>query len=81
MHWNAKQAAILIQTCLNHDYRADGPYTVRARARADEGLDILIFGVVPDGDEVREELAEALTARHGMLLGFRAILNDLTSGR
>ena len=81
MRWNAKQAAILVQTCLNHDYPSDGSYVVRARARADEGLDILILGVVPAGDEVHEELAEALQARNGMILGFRAILNDLsTSG-
>ncbi len=81
MRWNAKQAAILVQTCLNHDYPSDGSYVVRARARADEGLDILILGVVPAGDPVAEELREALDARGGLLLGFRAILNDLaTSG-
>ena len=30
--WNAAQAAIMLQTCLNHAYPADGEYQVRAQA-------------------------------------------------
>lgn len=29
--WNVSQAAILVQTCLNHDYAADGDYQVTAQ--------------------------------------------------
>lgn len=32
MPLNAKQAALLVQTCLNHAYAADGRYAVRASA-------------------------------------------------
>jgi hypothetical protein len=32
MAWNASQAAIMVQTCLNHAYPADGDYQVRAQA-------------------------------------------------
>ncbi|MFI5345512.1 MAG: hypothetical protein ACHQ51_03975 [Elusimicrobiota bacterium] len=30
--WTPAQAALLVQTCLNHAYAADGRYTVRAQA-------------------------------------------------
>ncbi len=32
MPWNVSQAAIMIQTCLNHAYAADGGYRVTAEA-------------------------------------------------
>jgi hypothetical protein len=32
MPWNVSQAAIMIQTCLNHQYAADGGYQVHAEA-------------------------------------------------
>lgn len=31
MPWNVSQAAIMVQTCLNHAYRADGAYRVTAK--------------------------------------------------
>jgi hypothetical protein len=30
MPWNVSQAAIMVQTCLNHSYKADGAYRVTA---------------------------------------------------
>jgi hypothetical protein len=93
---NAKQAALLIQTCLNHAYAADGDYTVTASAarfgarvcpekagamscQAIEevvGIKITVSGVILDGDPVLLDLAATLAGRNGLLLGFRAVLDN-----
>lgn len=101
MSLNPKQAALLVQTCLNHSYAADGPYAVRASAarfavrvcpeRAGEmscqaleevvGVKITVTGAVPAGDPVLLDLAATLADRDGLLLGFRAVLDDRTAVR
>lgn len=77
MALNAKQAALLVQTCLNHAYAADGLYSVQARA-VTPGITITVTGSVPAGDSVLVDLNGTVGAHGGKLLGFPAVVDDKT---
>lgn len=72
---NPKQAAVLVQTCLNHAYAADGAYSVRAQAEA-SSLKIVVAGEILDGNPVLLDLTSTLQARGGRILGFPAVLDS-----
>jgi hypothetical protein len=81
--WNISQAAILVQTCLNHVYLADGEYRVQAQAARftadDMGIKITVVGSLPAGDRVMYDLRATLARRDNTLLGFETSLEDQTT--
>ncbi|MBI3565953.1 MAG: hypothetical protein HY079_12205, partial [Elusimicrobia bacterium] len=66
---NVKTAAVLVQTCLNNRYRADGTYLVQAKAD-EAALRIVVTGSIMTGDSVLLDLNSTLAKRQNMLLGF-----------
>jgi hypothetical protein len=75
--WNVNQASLMIQTCLNHAYPADGGYQVRAEAAR--------FGsrLCPNGDgaacrAIVEVVGIKITVS-GRILTSDTVLNDLKS--
>lgn len=72
---NVKTAAVLVQTCLNNRYRADGAYLVQAQAEG-EVLRIVVSGHIRTGDPVLLDLGTTLSKREYRLLGFDAVLDN-----
>lgn len=72
---NVKTAAVLVQTCLNNRYRADGTYLVQAKAD-EAALRIVVTGQIATGDSVLLDLNSTLSKRQNMLLGFEATLDN-----
>ena len=80
--WNAAQAAILVQTCLNHVYPADGLYQVQSQAANSAsvaGLKITVSGRIAAGDTVLDDLKASIKKRDGKLLGFKTALVNLAT--
>ena len=90
--WNVTQAAILVQTCLNHTFPADSRYQVQAHAASFAsrecpdgdgtaacqvtGIKITVSGQIMDGDSVLSDLNASLKQRGGKLLGFKTIVDN-----
>lgn len=72
---NVKQAALLVQTCLNHAYDSEGIFSVQARAER-SGIKITVAGVLLDGNPVLLDLNSSLETRGGKLLGFPASIDN-----
>lgn len=75
---NVKQAALLVQTCLNHAYDSDGSFSVQSRA-VSLGIKITVTGSILDGNPVVLDLNSSLAARGGKLLGFPAVVDNQAS--
>ena len=77
--WNVNQASLMVQTCLNHAYPADGGYRVTAQpARFAEviGIKITVTGRILASDTVLGDLKSTLDKRGDKLMGFETTLEN-----
>lgn len=76
MPWNVEQAAVIVQTCLNHAYAADSDYHVEARAAR--------FGAraCPEGPRSCKAVMEVVGIKitvSGRIMTGESVLMDLNS--
>jgi hypothetical protein len=76
--WTAAQAALLVQTCLNHAYAADGSYLVRAQA-ARFGTRVCPESAGKMGCQAIVEVVGIKITVTGSILTGDPVLNDLSA--